>query len=292
MKKEPIVFLLDLDGTLQGDVGPQVVEYQLINELNSEKGKKVSYSSKRLFHDMSKGLIRPYVKDALLSIKKKHSNVEFFVYTASSDEWAKFLLPRIIHYLFGKQSIINTPFLTRSDCIDGGKKSIEHVKPKIMKALKDKYKSINHIYLVDNNLVLYPKEMNKLILCPTYDYKVLNCPMRNLSKDHIENNHKQIAESLFNQKTLNHLELLKIYYDKAFKEYIMTEENNKGYEKDNYWLKFKNVMTKNRLDKDEDIKIVISKLQSIYNSKQYILLNKLQNVKSGLKLNNMFNIMS
>lgn len=286
-KPKPVIFLLDLDGTLQGDIYPQVVEYELIRKLNQVVEKKVHYDTKKLFNDMSKGLIRPYVKEALIAIKEKHSNVEFFVYTASSDEWAKFLLPRIVHYLFGtKTNIINRPFLTRSDCLDSGKKSIEKVKPKIIKALRNKYDNLDNIYLVDNNVVLEFNEIERLILCPSYDFKVVNCPMRNLHEHYIETYHNLISKELFGTSSKNHLELLKLYYDNAFKEYVNTEERNTKFIHDNYWYQFENVLKSSKLNTQANVHKAIQKLQVIQKNNHYLLLlNKIKQMKSNLNIN-------
>lgn len=268
MTKEPIVFLLDLDGTLQGDVSPQVVEYELVRKLNQRiqnNSKKIKYDPKFLYKDFANGLIRPYVKEALMGIKARHPNVEFFVYTASSDEWAKFLLPHIVKYLFGKEKIINRPFFTRNHCEPSGKKSIAKIKPLIKRALSSRYSDAQyrHIYLVDNNFVLGQDELNKLLYCPTYNYKCVNCPMRNLTDEHLESFHDLISKNLFNVPTINKVHLFKVYYDNAFKEYVHTEERNKQYANDQYWKIFCTLVIKNKLACERDIHKLITKLRML-----------------------------
>ena len=138
----PVVFLLDLDGTLQGDIHPQLIEYELIRILNNNKKQQIKYNLSKLSKDYNDGLLRPHLKDSLLSMKKKHSNIEFFVYTASSDNWAHFIIPQIEKILFGKKQIINKPYFTRSHCNADGSKSIYNVKEEVIKSLKTKRQNL------------------------------------------------------------------------------------------------------------------------------------------------------
>jgi len=271
---EPVIFLLDLDGTLQGDVSPQLKEFELVHNVNSQIRckNKIRYSTKLLFNDMKNGLIRPYVKEALHEIKSKHKNVEFFIYTASSDEWAKFLLPKII--AFGSlENIINKPFFTRSHCLPDGRKSISKLKPLIIKSLlgHNKYKnaSFKHIYLVDNNFVLNIPEIDRLLHCPTYNYKSLNCPLRNIDEDNLNKYHNFISIFLFDMNTIHRLHLMKVYYDRAFKEYVDTEMSNEKYKSDQYWNKFSNILKKSSLKTDDEIQKSISKLRMIHMTNEF-----------------------
>ena len=72
--------LIDLDGTMQGNVIPQIKEKDIFEFIKSKKPQqKITYKDMYLYSDMRKGLIRPFLQEALLEIKKQHSNVEFFV---------------------------------------------------------------------------------------------------------------------------------------------------------------------------------------------------------------------
>lgn len=266
---EPVVFCLDLDGTLQGDVNPQLVEHELIHSMNNVivHGKKIRYNTQALYTDMSQGLIRPYVRETLNGIKNKHKNIEFFIYTASADEWANFILTKINKYLFqDDKTIINKPFLTRKHCMENGKKSIKNVQPIIANSLKKKYpdSSFDHIYLVDNNIVLQLSEMQRLILCPSYDYKVTINPMRNFQEEHITKYHNKISHELFGKSSKHKIELLKMYYDNAYKEFEHTEQRNRSFTDDDYWMHFGLVVRKSKLDSENDVKQLIRKLQELY----------------------------
>lgn len=281
MSKEPVVFLIDLDGTIQGNVHPQVVEYELIRKFNMMTNSKVKYNLRNLHTDISRGLIRPHFKNAMLNIKKKHAHVEFFVYTASSDTWANFLLPNIIKVVFNKRNPINKPFLTRSHCVlDGRMKSIEKVKPIVANALRSRYPdaTFKHIFLIDNNIVLQEKELNRLIYCPSYDYRVINCPLRNFNDQTLERYHKVLSKELFQEgvSTTHKFELMKMYYDQAFKEYVRTDKHNEKYANDKYWKLFEETVVRSNLNTERDVIATTHKLRNLYFPKSFAsLMSKL-----------------
>ena len=51
--------------------------------------------------------------------------------------------------------------------------------------------------------------MDKLLYCPSYNYKALNCPLRNIDEDNLNKYHNVISNHLFNLNTTHRLHLLK-----------------------------------------------------------------------------------
>ena len=263
--KEPYVFLLDLDGTMQGNVLPQLKEYEL-NEQIKHHDKRIKYNVNQLFSDMARGLIRPHLRKALIDIKSKHPNVEFFVYTASSDQWAKFLLPKIMRFLFKSgETVVNPMFLTRSDCLTTGMKSLAKVRPKVARALRDKYHNatFKNMYLVDNSFVLHSNEFQRLIHCPTYDYKVLNCPLRNFSPQVLERHFRTLSVLLLHETSKTKIQFIQKYYNNAFKEFIVTDANNARYVNDKYWFNFRGVFMKYRHLTERNMVAIVEQLKHI-----------------------------
>jgi hypothetical protein len=279
IKVEPLVLLIDLDGTLQGNISPQLMEYDLINRLNSiitSKSSNIKYSLKNLYSDFTSGLLRPFVQEAFISIKKTHPTIEFYIYTASSDEWAHFILNQITKLFFGKRNIINKPYFTRKHLTEYGIKSISKVRPTIVHNLRKKYPhaKFNQIFLIDNNFVLSPSEMNKLIYCPTYDFKVVINPLRLLTEDVKNKYYNSISEYLLKEPSKNSIELYKKFYKNAFKDLELAEKNNKKYINDNYWQSFALIVNKNKINSPENINKMIIQLQELYMTKNfYSLLN-------------------
>ena len=276
---EPLIMLMDLDGTLQGNISPQLVEYDLINRINSlipSKSSNIKYSLKNLYSDFTSGLLRPFVQEAISSMKKTHPTIEFYIYTASSDDWAHFILDQINKSFFAKKNLINKPYFTRKHLTEYGVKSISKIRPIIVHNLRKKYPNarFNQIYLIDNNFVLSPTEMNKLIYCPTYDYKVVINPLRLITEDVKDKYYNNISEYLLKEPSKNTMELYKKFYKTAFKELELAEKNNKKYTNDNYWQSFALIVNRNKVNNPEHINKMITQLQELYMTKNfYNLLN-------------------
>ena len=171
----PLIILIDIDGTMIGKINPQVCEYELLTSLD---GHKLGAMKTDTVERLKNGIIRPWFDWFCSTMMVQNSNVELYVYTASEENWAKFLIA-CVEEAIGVR--FNRPLFTRKDCIlvDGEyKKSIDHVTPIIAKNLRKKYKNVSqeHIaknaMLVDNNqtVLLHPlKERERFVLVPTYN---------------------------------------------------------------------------------------------------------------------------
>jgi hypothetical protein len=269
-KKQPIVFLLDFDGTMQGNIRPQIEEFNLITNLNKIilNSKKIKYNTEFLVNDMVSGLMRPDLKRSLIKMKQRHPNIEFYIYTASQDEWANFILPKFCHYLNDKLPLINKPFFTRKHCESDGTKSIKRVKRMIETNLHSKYRNkydskleIESIYLIDNNFVLPKKELSHLVYCPTYDFKMSIDLLRTIDKTLVLKYYKEIAAMLFeNPDFSNHVEFMYRYYEQLHTQMKTDHETNKAYLRDDYWSKVANVVTTYELSHKANIVKMINKL--------------------------------
>lgn len=243
-----LVFLIDLDGTIQGDVSSQVKEFQIINELRKQHNcKRIKHNKKGLEEDLRKKLIRPEFQTFIDYIKTT-TNIELYIYTASDKQWALYLIPvleKIIDYKF------NRPIFTRDDCMIDEKKtyykSIKHVYPVIWRNSKKKYPSLKKealdIRLIDNNYVLKPFELDNLIKCSTYNYGVVCDPLRSLPVDVIETHFKLLSTFLFHPMTnVSSVWLFKKYvYIKLHRKYRKQLSINKLEQvEDMFW---KNMIT-------------------------------------------------
>lgn len=172
----PLVILLDVDGTLVGDVVHQVVMYEIGNSIktNIKKNVQKSVMDSLQFNY----LLRPGFKCFFEEATKAH--VEIFIYTAAEKKWAEYII-KCIEQSNGIK--FNRPILSRDQCINVNgelKKSINLVRPTLIKALKRKYKDSvitleNSILAVDNNPVFIERDFQ--LLCSTYDISVpMNIP--------------------------------------------------------------------------------------------------------------------
>jgi len=244
-QEAPYVILIDLDGTIQGDVMPQLREFNLIRNLNLKTSLNKSHRN-----DYIKGLLRPYFTDFIKLIKSKYNGtVELFIYTASDKVWAHHVVP-IIESIIGFK--FNKPIFTREHCRVGlldKTKSIKYVKEHVIKSLRPKYGKIvtdQKIFLIDNNDVL--EDTKGLIKCYTYDKAIFLNILRNIPENVIHKRFSEIGKHLLNTRCSSEWEMRKHIYDVAFKKYIYYENKNKSYENDTYWKKVILIFKKHNLD--------------------------------------------
>lgn len=178
MSSLPLAIVLDLDGTIIGDITPQIVSYDILREVKALKG-QLNYKAKDLDSKLKTGIVRPYFVEFIKRIKSKIPHAEVFVYTASEKTWAFHIIKQIEKSCGVK---INRPIFTRNHCTqlsDGSlQKCIKTIRPAIFRALKNKYGLeretvlMNRVLLVDNRPVYGSPDSQFLIQCPTYDFKV------------------------------------------------------------------------------------------------------------------------
>ena len=166
-------------------------------------------------------------------MRSRFPNVEFFVYTASDDKWANYIVRVIEH-------VINTKFnrriFSRSDCIFNPQKgtfmkSINKLKPELLKLLKNKYKlksnfEFKHIHLIDNNYVLNEEESLKLIKCPDYSATINIDTLRSVPLDIIQENLQEISTYLMGHSESNFI----TFYKKIYLRSLQSKTH-----KDSYW---------------------------------------------------------
>lgn len=168
----PQIFILDLDGTIIGDCKYQSILYSIEKyfKKNGIKTKSTDFLNKS-YSEKSK-LIRPDLKYFMNTMREYYNNnVKFYIYTASTKEWANKEINLIEKNLNIK---FDRPIFTRDDCImnpdQTSKKSIKLIlnklyKKKIPSDINDK------IIIIDDNPV-YIDFTDKLILCPSYTYQI------------------------------------------------------------------------------------------------------------------------
>lgn len=264
----PFVFLLDLDGTMQGDIGPQLQEYELIRRINRNiaHGKKVRYRMKNLYDDMDKGLLRPGLKEALTGIKRAHPHVEFFVYTASSSDWAHFIISKIEMKCFGGV-FFNRPLFTRNHCnIAEGSKSMALVFPMVKRALSSKYPGrveAENVFLIDNNVVLRRAEQRQLILCPSYDYTHVIDPVRDVPRKVLEDLILMIVPELTSQRVHNKQHAIRLLYQFIDEKLRESARMNGRYRRDRFFYIMAQVLSQSELRTREHLLAAVKNLRDI-----------------------------
>lgn len=198
--KEPFFIILDIDGTIIGDITLQVCEWEIISKYQP---KKLRLFKQSLIQHLQQGMLRSGLSDFLTTIKKEYEHTEFLVYTASEEKWAQFLTPCIeaaCGYKFGR------PIFTRKDCVHVSQnitKSLSKISTKIIKAYRHKYPSITsakavvkNTIMVDNNNLLCSKECNRCIECPTYSFVYPYNVLQLVDENVMQKNYPSIANIL------------------------------------------------------------------------------------------------
>lgn len=241
----PLIVILDLDGTIIGNVIPQLILSDFCNDLKKHNIPN-SYKHKNFHNVLMNGLIRPYFVECIKKLKERISNIEFYIYTASEKDWGTYVIQQIEKATKIK---FNKPIFTRNDCItrDGDIcKSLHHVAPVIFKFLKKTYPQLtlqsifSQIVVIDNNHV-YPdiKEKNKVLLCPTYDFYYVESVPLYITLDEFNKHSKSITELCEKHYNINiyqnypqfQFEFYKLYVD----QYKVVQSKNSEYLKDTFY---------------------------------------------------------
>ena len=234
--REPLIFIIDIDGTMIGDIKPQVMMYEMNIALKRVDKKINVFNVKEFQNKLRSGIIRPYFSKFIKKIKENYDNVEFFIYTASEKQWATFLIPHIEKTLNIK---INRPIFTRQHCTivnNSVQKSIKKIKPEIIKSLKKKYGNIKNLddkCLIIDNIAVYESNLPE------------NLPA--ILNETIFTNHKDIIFSIINKymnlpNVNSYLEFQQMYYIYYVKYISNILKSNNTQNKDKFFLYLLNII--------------------------------------------------
>lgn len=169
MVTTPLTVLLDIDGTIVGDVVNQLMIYEFIELCKKTDIKPPRYDMKQSLLD---GLVRPYFKrfmDECAAV-----GAEVFIYTAAEKQWANVLIGAIERTYKIK---FNRPMFTRDHCKGTQRgKSVDYVMPRILRVYRKRLDSAitekdvrSRLLIVDNSYVFDANSTkNHLVKCETY----------------------------------------------------------------------------------------------------------------------------
>jgi hypothetical protein len=165
----PLALLLDLDGTLVGEVAPMVAQHAIVSLASPGA---LPAMRRQVVSVLRNGVARRNLGGFCRAMAQ--SGIKLFVYTASDDAWAAFLVPCLEEAV---QAKFQRPIFARSRCtLQAGeyKKSIAAVQASMARAMHVPSATLaGRVMLVDNtpSVLLRPNvEKEQLITCPTYDY--------------------------------------------------------------------------------------------------------------------------
>lgn len=262
----PYIFIIDIDGTMVGNVSFQVHQFTLHNTLKKHGFKSAKqYAIPPAFNPNAK-LVRPGFGNFIKTMQKFYNgNVHFFVYTASEKQWAN----QEIAWIEKTHDIKFTrPIFTRDDCIVDAagnyRKTIGRVFPRIMRIVC-KQKSIsnhdksyileNQLLIIDNNAV-YTDRSDKLLLCPDYNYAVFENLLHGVPNE--ARQHPDIQKSILslvnqgvlcptNHKTDDAMRILARQYEWLHVKCKTLIEINTSFEDDEFWHHLRKLILENQL---------------------------------------------
>jgi len=275
----PFVFIIDIDGTMVGNVEFQVQQYSMYSTLKKHGFKPIKqHDIPPAYHPNAK-LVRPGFGQFIKAIQKFYNdNIYFFIYTASEGVWAN----TEIAWIEKTHGIkFSRPIFTRKDCIVDSagtyRKSVARVFPRILRIVaknkkltnKEKHHIIeNNLLIIDNNAV-YTDRGDKLLLCPDYNYAVFENLLHGIppqSRQHPEV--QKMIYTLVNQGLLcslsdptdDSMRVLSRQYSWLSAKCKALVDINSTYEGDEFWKHLRRLITENGL-RSFSVS-VISQLQS------------------------------
>jgi hypothetical protein len=249
----PLVVMLDLDGTIIGDIRPQITTYDISNQIKSH-GAKLKYTFSDYKMKLNGGIIRPSFSEFINRLKKDVPFIEFFIYTASEKKWASHIISHIEKACSIK---INRPLFTRKDCIVKGDnllKSLAKVKPQVLRVLKKKYGIMdltNKILIIDNSPVFIEQDTPYHILCKTYNFVYPENLGAIISHEEYCK-HQHIIDRILSSHlgvgpgggSANYFDFQKRFYDVYCTTLKDVIDTNKDYEKDTFFKDLRRAITK------------------------------------------------
>jgi hypothetical protein len=258
----PIVIYLDLDGTIIGDITPQVTEWELLSRFCP---KQVKQFKDNLKSDLAMGIMRSNLSKAIIAIKNMYPNAEFFIYTASEGTWANTIIPCVEA---ATNITFNRPILSRKNCIQTSfEKSLRLIAPIIYRRLKPKYPALSsaeqlyqNSFLVDNTDVLIDGEQQRCLQCPTFEGIYWPDLLRHIPIDDQKKRYVEISimlrsvnlyPKISSKEHFSFEEFRAAYYSALADKIKQTHRERKNHEckSDNLWLALAKILINARLDK-------------------------------------------
>ena len=243
----PNIIILDLDGTIIGDIMFQSVLYEISRATNQ----KSFFTTKDLQEKLKNGIIRPHFKRFIQNVDRYCSNIEFYIYTASDKKWANFIIPLIeksINFKF------NRPIFTREDCLLTNnteiKKCVKHISKKLITSLKKKYSRINfnNILIIDNLRVYKSNGDKHLVVCPTYNFKYPeNIPAVIKLDDYVQHHttiHQILSRYIQYENTSDYISFQKHFYRFYLRYLESVTKSNQIESKDKFWYYMEVILIK------------------------------------------------
>lgn len=246
----PLVFIIDLDGTIIGDCIYQCELYKIYMIL-AKLGIKIKINEllEESYTEKSK-LIRPYFTYFLQTITKNFPDSHFYIYTASEKKWGVKeieIIEKNIGFKFDR------PIFTRQECsIIQTPKKMEYRKS--IDAIKKRIKVKNPNFIIIDDKDVYLDNSDRQIICDCYNYKLFcnywdYIPLNKIKNKIVINylssliESKRLNESYSLLTMKNKIDHYKWLYDKCYE----IAKDNRNYKNDDFWLRLTKAIISNNI---------------------------------------------
>lgn len=242
------IFIIDLDSTLIGNCTYQLQLFNKVELMKSYNGPKINVKKILSPHYNEKvKLVRPNFTNFINKMREIYNNnVSFYIYTASSYNWANFQIK-----LIEKENNIkfNRPIFARNYCIMNNKytkdktdilfkKSITKILPKIKNA-----KDSDIIIIDDSDVYINYKDYH--IQCKEYNYTLFN-DTKAFLPDYMNNDLINGMHCPYNHSDCSIKNKLRLY-KWLYKTLSKINKQNEKYKNDNFWINLTNAIEANKI---------------------------------------------
>jgi hypothetical protein len=266
------VLILDLDGTIIGDITYLAISHNLLLLFKKQNIKSNNINLAKLYSEKT-NIIRPFFTKFIKYIQNSIPNILIYIYTASEKNWAL----KEIGWIEKECNIkFQRPIFHRDFCIlKNGTylKSVAKIFPKIK--LQHKNISIDNFLIIDNNKIFL--DAKNILICPHYNYQFFIDIWSIVPKTAIKNT--IIYSFLINYIKLNYInpcsshilnihgkeELKSRYHEWFFKKYKELDKNNSIYKTDVFWKELSILLQQNYVTNfyDNNFKSFKSQIQKL-----------------------------
>ena len=258
ISQNPLIFILDLDGTIIGDCIYQTIIQNIENVAKKNKIRTTLNKQLQESYQPQSKLIRPFFESFITNIRSHFPNSQFYIYTASEKEWAT----KEINLIEKTHNLkLNRPIFSRNDCIldSSGqyKKSVNKILPMIQKNNKNNILDQSNIIIIDNNDVFIDYNSN-FILCPSYNSIHFCDAWIDLKLDSLNNaNFKDTIDKYIYTNKICQYDSTSKYCDEInelrhkwyYKKLKKINSINKKYKNDRFWKKLTNIIIEKKISK-------------------------------------------
>ena len=258
ISQNPLIFILDLDGTIIGDCIYQTIIQNIENVAKKNKIRTTLNKQLQESYQPQSKLIRPFFESFITNIRSHFPNSQFYIYTASEKEWAT----KEINLIEKTHNLkLNRPIFSRNDCIldSSGqyKKSVNKILPMIQKNNKNNIIDQSNIIIIDNNDVFIDYNSN-FILCPSYNSIHFCDAWIDLKVDSLNNSNLKdtIDKYIYTNKICQYDstskycdEINELRHKWYYKKLKKINSINKKYKNDRFWKKLTNIIIEKKISR-------------------------------------------